>query len=87
MKSTQAVFATLVLAAIALVQLPVRADDDQPNIFVRMCDKNPDGKVTKAQVMTMVGKHFDKVDTRKEGKLDKKQADAFFKSLTRESGG
>ncbi|QJR11271.1 hypothetical protein DSM104443_02344 [Usitatibacter rugosus] len=87
MKPIQTVFATLVLASIALVQFPVHADDEQPNVFVVMCEKSPDGKITRAQVMAMAGKAFDKADTRKEGKIDKKQAEVFFKSFTRESGG
>jgi hypothetical protein len=86
MKMMHAVFATLALGAFAFTPLPIRADDDYPNIFVKMCEKSPDGKVTKAEVMEVVEKAFDKHDTRKEGKLDKKQTEAFLKNLTRESG-
>jgi hypothetical protein len=37
--------------------------------------------------MRMVEKMFDKHDSRKEGRLDKKQADAFYREFTAQSGG
>ncbi len=87
MNLKQAMLASLVFGAFAFTPFPIRADDDYPNIFVKMCEKSPDGKVTKAEVMAVVEKAFDKHDTRKEGKLDKKQTEIFLKNLTRESGG
>ena len=51
------------------------------NLFVKMCDANKDGMVSKAEVMKMVEKAFDKQDTKKQGKLDKQQVDAFLKEL------
>ena len=37
--------------------------------------------VSKDEVMKMVEKMFDKADTKKAGKLDKKQAEIFLKQL------
>ena len=49
--------------------------------FVKMCDADKDGMVSKAEVMKMVEKMFDKQDTKKMGKLDKKQTEQFLKDL------
>jgi hypothetical protein len=89
MKLTTKIGAALALTTFAFATVPVLAigDDDNPNIFVKMCERSPDGKVSKTEVMKTVERMFDRHDTRKEGKLDKKQADAFYKAFTRESGG
>jgi hypothetical protein len=88
MKLATKILGALALTTFAFANLPIHAgDDDYPNIFVKMCEKSSDGKVSKSEVMKTVEKMFDKHDTRKEGKLDKKQADAFYKAFTRESGG
>jgi Ca2+-binding EF-hand superfamily protein len=49
--------------------------------FVKMCDKDKDGMVSKAEMMKMMEQMFDKQDTKKTGKLDKAQVDAFLKEL------
>ncbi len=54
--------------------------------FVKMCDTDKDGMVSKAEVMKMVDKMFDKHDTKKMGKLDKKQAEAFLMELMKGGG-
>ncbi len=54
--------------------------------FVTMCDSDKDGMVSKAEMMKMVEKMFDKHDTTKQGKLDKKQAEAFLKELMKGGG-
>jgi hypothetical protein len=54
--------------------------------FVKMCDADKDGMVSKAEVMKMVEKMFDKHDTKKMGKLDKKQTEAFLKELMKGGG-
>jgi len=75
------------LAAVALTSLafaaPVAYADDTKNAnnFVKMCDADKDGMVSKAEVMKMVEKAFDKQDGKKAGKLDKKQVEVFLKSL------
>ncbi len=81
------------LAAAALTSLafaiPTAYADDSKNAdnFVKMCDMDKDGMVSKAEAMKMVEKMWDKQDTKKMGKLDKKQVELFLKSLTTSSGG
>lgn len=89
MKMLNQAFAAVALTTLALAAaMPIQAgDDDYPNTFVKMCEKSPDGKVSKAEVMKAVEKMFDKHDTRKEGKLDKKQAALFAKELMYSPGG
>lgn len=77
---------THALAAVALaaaaVAVPVQAAEvDEANAFTKMADMNKDGMVSKAEAMKMVEKMFDKADTKKMGKLDKKQVEIFLKSL------
>ena len=46
-----------------------------------------DGMMSKAEMVKHMEAMFDKMDTKKTGKLDKKQTDAFMKELTKQSGG
>jgi hypothetical protein len=55
--------------------------------FAKMCDEDKDGMVSKAEAMKMIEKMFDKADTKKMGKLDKKQVETFLKSLMSDSPG
>ena len=57
-----------------------------PDAFVKMCDVDKDGMVSKAEAMKMIEKMWDKQDTKKMGKLDKKQVEAFLKDLIKPSG-
>jgi hypothetical protein len=87
MKATKRVLFGLAMAAMVIPVLPSLAgDDDSPNYFVKMCEKSPDGKISKTMVMARVEMMFDKHDTKKEGKLDKKQVEAFLKELMRSPG-
>ena len=75
--------ATAMLAApVAHAQESVNAD-----AFVKMCDGDKDGMVSKQEAMKMIEKMWDKQDTKKMGKLDKKQVELFLKELMRPSGG
>lgn len=78
-----ATFASLAFAA----PLAYADDTSNANNFVKMCDMDKDGMVSKAEVMKMVEKMFDKQDTKKAGKLDKKQVELFLKSLIDSSSG
>ena len=84
---------TQTLAAAALTSLafaiPTAYADDAANAnnFVKMCDQDKDGMVSKAEVMKMVEKMFDKQDAKKTGKLDKKQVELFLNSLMDGSSG
>ncbi|APV48256.1 hypothetical protein BWI17_00325 [Betaproteobacteria bacterium GR16-43] len=86
-------FFTKQLAAATLFTLafavPTAYADDSRNadVFVKMCDENKDGTITKAEAMKLVEKMFDKADTKKAGKLDKKQVETFLKMLVTDSSG
>jgi hypothetical protein len=56
-------------------------EDEHADHFVKMCDADKDGMVSKAEVMKQVEKMFDKHDTKKAGKLDKKQVELFLNEL------
>jgi hypothetical protein len=75
--------------AVALVSAPAAfaaKEDESAEKFVKMCDADKDGMVSKAEVMKAVEKMFDKHDTKKMGKLDKKQAEQFLADLMKGGG-
>ena len=88
MRSLTKVLAAAAMAG-AMIAAPVALarEDMDANAFVKMCDENKDGMVSKAEAMKMVEKMFDKADTKKQGKLDKKQVESFLKSLMDSSSG
>ena len=55
--------------------------------FMESCDMDHDGMMSKAEMHAHMDKMFDKIDTKKTGKLDKKQTEAFLKQFTTLSGG
>jgi hypothetical protein len=66
--------------AVAFFAMPAYAgekDEVNADKFAAMCDTDKDGMVSKAEMMKMVEKMYDKHDTKKMGKLDKKQTEAF----------
>jgi hypothetical protein len=76
----------LALAAIATaVSLPAAAYNEREDLnfdaFVVMCDTDKDGMVSKSEAMRQIEKMFDKHDTRRAGKLDKKQVEHFLREL------
>ena len=76
------------LAASSAFFLPAaHADALNPDAFVKMCDTDKDGMVSKAEVMKHVEKMFDKMDAKKMGKLDKKQVEEFLKAFNMISAG
>ena len=54
--------------------------------FMKSCDMDHDGMMSKAEMLKHMEKMFDKMDTRKTGKLDKKQAEQFLRQFTAPSG-
>jgi hypothetical protein len=52
-----------------------------------MYPRDKQGMVSKADMMKAVDKMFDKHDTKKMGKLDQKQLEAFLKELMKGGGG
>ena len=75
--------------ATALMSAPLAYAQESitPDAFIKMCDTDKDGMVSKAEAMKMIEKMWDKQDTKKMGKLDKKQVEAFLKDLMKPSGG
>ena len=76
----------LAATAAALVATPAshayaEREDLHFDAFVKMCDTDQDGMVSKAEVMKQVEKMFDKHDKKKSGKLDKKQVEFFLQEL------
>jgi hypothetical protein len=71
MKLQRSILAATLLVSLAFAIAPAHADDDN----AKPCAPNPDKKVAKKPVDSS------KLD------WDKKQADAFFRSLYQESGG
>lgn len=88
MRSLTKALAIVALAGCAL-SMPVAyaGEDLNPDAFVKMCDADKDGMVSKAEFMKMMEKMYDKHDAKKMGKLDKKQAEALLKELMRGGGG
>jgi Ca2+-binding EF-hand superfamily protein len=81
----------LAVAAMTAALLPIAAvqageGDMDPSRFVKMCDTDKDGMVSKAEAMKMIEKAFDKADAKKQGKLDKKQVETFLKMLMQGEG-
>ena len=84
---------TLIAAAAAatfLSTLPAQAANEREDLhfdhFVAMCDADKDGKVSKAEVMKTIEKMFDKHDTQRSGKLDRKQVEFFLRELMKQGG-
>ena len=55
--------------------------------FMKSCDMDHDGMVSKAEMLAHMEKMFDKMDTTKTGKLDSRQTQEFLKQFTAPSGG
>ena len=77
--------AALTAAAFALPAAHAREDMDADH-FVKMCDTDKDGMVSKSEVMKHVEKMFDKHDKKKAGRLDRKQVELFLQELMKSGG-
>jgi Ca2+-binding EF-hand superfamily protein len=80
------------MVAISLMAAPaVFAAETAPKAnmdeFMKSCDMDKDGMMSKAEMLKHMEKMFDKMDSKKTGKLDKKQTEAFLKQLTAPGGG
>lgn len=76
----------LTIAALSLAVIGAPAASAQETTmdaanFVKMCDADKDGMVSKAEMMKMVEKVWEKADKKKAGKLDKAQVEFFLKEL------
>ena len=54
--------------------------------FMKSCDMDKDGMMSKDEMLAHMGKMFDKMDTKKTGKMNKSQAEIFLKQFTAPSG-
>ena len=69
-------------AGLMIATAPVFADERMDaNKFVKMCDENKDGMVSKEEFMKHVDKLWAKMDAKKAEKMDTKQFEAFLKEL------
>ena len=90
MKLLTAVAASLM--ATSLIAAPV-AYSAEPMMkmdmhkFMASCDMDHDGMMSKAEMLKHMEKMFDKMDTKKTGKLDKTQTEQFLKQFNVYSGG
>ena len=75
---------SLMAAPLTFAQETKKVDMDA---FMKSCDMNHDGMVSKAEMVQHMEKMFDKMDTRKTGKLTKDQTAEFLKQFTAPSGG
>lgn len=74
-------------AAILTAAAPASADERMDaNKFVKMCDENKDGMVSKEEFMKHVDKLWTKMDAKKADKMDAKQLEAFLKELMKSNG-
>ena len=94
MIASSMVAVSLVAAPVAFAAEPAKMShmDHMSNMvnmdeFMKSCDMDHDGMMSKAEMVKHMEKMFDKVDTRKTGKLDKKQTEEFLKQLTAPGGG
>ncbi|MBL8513644.1 MAG: hypothetical protein JNJ55_06605 [Betaproteobacteria bacterium] len=82
--------ALLAAAAVACASyaLPALADTspEQANLFVKMCDTNKDGMISKDEVMKRAAMAFDKMDAGKKGMADDKKTIAFLAELSKSDG-
>ena len=86
-KATQAMAIAAIAAAFSAPAAAAGEREDlQFDAFVKMCDADQDGQVTKAEVMKAIDRMFDKHDGGRTGKLDKKQAEHFWRELMKSGG-
>jgi hypothetical protein len=80
---TKALAVAAALACTMALPAAYAGDNMDAEKFIAKCDKDKDGMLSKKEMMEMVEKMFDKHDSKKMGKLDKKQTDDFLKELIR----
>ena len=86
------VAASLMMAPAAFAAEPMKKHDmgmmkHDMDAFMKSCDMDHDGMMSKAEMMSHMEKMFDKMDTKKTGKLDRKQTEAFLEEFNKQSFG
>ena len=78
------------MVAASLMAAPAFAADTMMKVnmddFMKACDMNHDGMMSKEEMLKHMEKMFDKMDKKKTGKLDKKQTEEFLKQLSLSGG-
>jgi hypothetical protein len=81
-----ALSATILAAPAVFAQKGMAGEAMDADQFVKMCDADKDGMVSKAELMRMVEKTWDKADKKRAGKIDKAQVEWFLKELMKAGG-
>jgi Ca2+-binding EF-hand superfamily protein len=80
------ILAAAIIGTAFLVPAAHAREDMDADKFVKMCDTDKDGRVSKSEMMKHVEKMFDKHDAKKAGKLDKRQVELFLIELMKSGG-
>lgn len=79
------------MLALSLVAAPLAIAQDKKMVhmeaFMKSCDMDKDGMMSKAEMLAHMEKMFDKVDVKKTGKLTKDQTGEFLKQFNASPGG
>ena len=79
------------MLALSLVAAPLALAQDKKMVhmdaFMKSCDMDKDGMMSKTEMLAHMEKMFDKMDTKKTGKLTKDQTAEFLKQFTASPGG
>ncbi|HEX4857918.1 MAG TPA: hypothetical protein VFV17_02795 [Usitatibacteraceae bacterium] len=88
MKTPSKLLIGSLFAALISFAQPALADLNAEDIsrFVKMCDSNKDGMISKDEVMKRAAMAFDKMDTAKKGMADDKKTIAFLAELSKTDG-
>jgi len=90
MKLLNALAGPMIAVSLMIAPVAFAADGTKKvnmDAFMKSCDMDHDGMVSKAEMMKHMEAMFDKMDTKKTGKLDKKQTEEFLKQFTAPTGG
>ena len=82
MMTRKAAVAASIALFLGAFAVPASANDAMDyDKFVKMCDTNKDGMVSKEEFMKHVDKMWAKMDAKKAGKMETKQFELFLKEL------
>ncbi len=89
MKLLNALAGSMLAISLTVAPLAFAQDTKKVNMdaFMKACDMDHDGMMSKAEMVKHMEKMFDKMDTKKTGKLSKDQTAEFLKQFTAPSGG
>ncbi len=85
MKLTNMLASSMVAVSLLVAPAVFAADTTKKvnmDEFMKSCDMDKDGMMSKAEMVAHMEKMFDKMDTKKTGKMNKSQAETFLKQFT-----